>query len=973
MSVLISGALINGAGVPMAECKIYLDALVNTSEVVIESFAVIETDAAGQYAFEAPKGKYTVHIKQKNGPRCCVGDIAVYDDSKPGTLNDFLTALDEGDLKPDVVKRFEELVAQAQQSAEAATESERQAGQHAADAQKIKDDCQTLADNVQQNASTVAEDKQRVAQLASKVEQNAGQVQQGVQSVTDAVKKAQQAADDSASSAEESKNNADNAALSEQNAKSCADNAAGSAQQTAQDVKATAAARDDAERFADVARKNAAATAADRESTAKDAKQTGQNAATAAISAQEAKDAAGHVQGFIHDHLSVSTRYSVTEANRQLQALRINSGRYEGLWRYLNANGGINWYFLFLAVYESEGKCFSLSDRMTICEKALRLGLVVPFMTGCRYEAGQRLTIDGTLFFVNIAGTTGETLPDISSVAPRDFVRTGSAVLECLESPTNRIPAAWQWFFMDVGPDLYTPVAPDSTDSYPALWFACIAEFADSAWLQEPAGIGGSSRWEIIKQVAKFNIVAEINPVASLVNVFQHNLAPSDRAYAQCFCQDNAEVYAGLRALKTLADLAGDTTAATEYTAAMKTIRAGLLALFVPEQKRFLTYYNETDYPAEPGEGRFVDKDRFSVAPWRFGVLETQEEVERYGRQVLDAIQSAYPDLFTANYNGIDTFAMSDFFAFVAKVTTSQTAATAAIRRLQIRATSAVTVADVAAAISVTAWGKIPQFRACDFMRINGHSVLGGDDITLGAAATMEVQSDIRDRTEGRLALPGTFGFGRIFNTNETVRFDSENDFLVWVKQVTPGEYFVEGGNKIIPGNVLFTGVLAVRWVESNFATPSPQYTAKALIFYGVNGNIYYNRYWTAGNGYLVGWESLKVTSQDIITLLSGLAPGTTDTWYGTGSLILAAYNGKGDADPDRKIRRGYIYPGSRLSAVEFTCYGTTGTEVKYAGVSAYVRGSGGGILGSYRALSGYELGSAGSASVMIGLFIRVS
>ncbi|MCQ1632374.1 prophage tail fiber N-terminal domain-containing protein [Escherichia coli] len=118
MSVLISGALINGAGVPMAECKIYLDALVNTSEVVIESFAVIETDAAGQYAFEAQKGKYTVHIKQKNGPKCCVGDISVYDDSTPGTLNDFLTAPDEGDLKPDVVKRFEEMVAQAQQSAQ---------------------------------------------------------------------------------------------------------------------------------------------------------------------------------------------------------------------------------------------------------------------------------------------------------------------------------------------------------------------------------------------------------------------------------------------------------------------------------------------------------------------------------------------------------------------------------------------------------------------------------------------------------------------------------------------------------------------------------------------------------------------------------------------------------------------------------------------------------------------------------------
>ncbi|EHK6187151.1 DUF4376 domain-containing protein [Escherichia coli] len=37
--------------------------------------------------------------------------MSVYDDSRSGTLNDFLTALDEGDLKPDVVKRFEEIEA----------------------------------------------------------------------------------------------------------------------------------------------------------------------------------------------------------------------------------------------------------------------------------------------------------------------------------------------------------------------------------------------------------------------------------------------------------------------------------------------------------------------------------------------------------------------------------------------------------------------------------------------------------------------------------------------------------------------------------------------------------------------------------------------------------------------------------------------------------------------------------------------
>ncbi|EOJ5229708.1 prophage tail fiber N-terminal domain-containing protein, partial [Escherichia coli] len=297
MSVLISGALINGAGVPMAECKIYLDALVNTSEVVTESFAVIETDAAGQYAFEAQKGKYTVHIKQKNGPKCCVGDISVYDDSKPGTLNDFLTALDESDLKPDVVKRFEELAQQAQQSAEAAAESERQAGQHVADAQQIKSDCETLADNVQLNAIAVAEDKQRVEQLASEVELNAGQVQEGVQSVTDAVKQAKQAADDSASSAEESKNNADNAALSEQNAKSHADSAAEIAQQTAQDAEVTTTARDDAERFAGEAENSAQASGSARDESVDAAERAHQHKEAASSAATSAENAANVALG----------------------------------------------------------------------------------------------------------------------------------------------------------------------------------------------------------------------------------------------------------------------------------------------------------------------------------------------------------------------------------------------------------------------------------------------------------------------------------------------------------------------------------------------------------------------------------------------------------------------------------------------------------------------------------------------------
>ncbi|MDS1651434.1 prophage tail fiber N-terminal domain-containing protein, partial [Escherichia coli] len=178
MSVLISGALTDGAGIPMSGCHIIMKSRVNTSEVVMRTIADVVTGSNGEYSFEAQEGKYCVYLKQDWCDECCVGDIAVYDDSKPGTLNDFLTAPDEGDLKPDVVKRFEEMVAQAQQSAEAAAESERQAGQHAAEAQKIKEDCQTLADNVQQNAEAVTEDKKQVETLASSAAQDAARAEQ---------------------------------------------------------------------------------------------------------------------------------------------------------------------------------------------------------------------------------------------------------------------------------------------------------------------------------------------------------------------------------------------------------------------------------------------------------------------------------------------------------------------------------------------------------------------------------------------------------------------------------------------------------------------------------------------------------------------------------------------------------------------------------------------------------------------------
>lgn len=121
------------------------------------------------------------------------------------------------------------------------------------------------------------------------------------------------------------------------------------------------------------------------------------------------------------------------------------------------------------------------------------------------------------------------------------------------------------------------------------------------------------------------------------------------------------------------------------------------------------------------------------------------------------------------------------------------------------------------------------------------------------------VATDIRDRTDGRVALPGMFGFGKIFSPIDVVRFTSASELLEWAKQVTPGEYFVTGPASLLPGAKVFQGVISIRLLEANQVLPDMTQTPKSIIYYGVNGEIYHNRYWPSGGGQLVGWEDLKV------------------------------------------------------------------------------------------------------------------
>ncbi|EJI8021494.1 prophage tail fiber N-terminal domain-containing protein, partial [Shigella sonnei] len=196
MSVVISGALTDGAGIPMSGYHIILKSRVNTPEVVMHTVADVMTGNDGEYCFHARTGKYGVYLKPGWHNEYNVGDIAVYEDSKPGTLNDFLIAPDEGDLKPDVVKRFEEMVAQAQQSAGAAAGNAQQTAQDVAAAATARDDAQRFAENARQDATVTAEDRKATAEDVTSTGANAAAARQSAQDAAGYARAAEQAKND---------------------------------------------------------------------------------------------------------------------------------------------------------------------------------------------------------------------------------------------------------------------------------------------------------------------------------------------------------------------------------------------------------------------------------------------------------------------------------------------------------------------------------------------------------------------------------------------------------------------------------------------------------------------------------------------------------------------------------------------------------------------------------------------------------
>ncbi|OVC19124.1 hypothetical protein UP87_25020 [Escherichia coli] len=66
--------------------------------MVVNTVASENPDEAGRYSMDVEYGQYSVILLVEGFPPSHAGTITVYEDSQPGTLNDFLGAMSEDDL-----------------------------------------------------------------------------------------------------------------------------------------------------------------------------------------------------------------------------------------------------------------------------------------------------------------------------------------------------------------------------------------------------------------------------------------------------------------------------------------------------------------------------------------------------------------------------------------------------------------------------------------------------------------------------------------------------------------------------------------------------------------------------------------------------------------------------------------------------------------------------------------------------------
>ncbi|EOY8871452.1 prophage tail fiber N-terminal domain-containing protein, partial [Escherichia coli] len=278
-------------------CTIQLKAKRNSTTVVVNTLASENPDEAGRYSMDVEYGQYSVILLVEGFPPSHAGTITVYEDSRPGTLNDFLGAMTEDDARPEALRRFELMVEEVARNASAVAQNTAAAKKSASDASTSAREAATHATDAAGSARAASTSAGQAASSAQSASSSAGTASTKATEALKSAAAAESSKSAAATSAGAAKTSETNAAASQQSAATSASTAttkASEAATSARDASASKEAAKSSETNASSSASSAASSATAAGNSAKAAKTSETNARSSETAAgQSASAAAG--------------------------------------------------------------------------------------------------------------------------------------------------------------------------------------------------------------------------------------------------------------------------------------------------------------------------------------------------------------------------------------------------------------------------------------------------------------------------------------------------------------------------------------------------------------------------------------------------------------------------------------------------------------------------------------------------------
>ncbi|EPH1190862.1 prophage tail fiber N-terminal domain-containing protein [Escherichia coli] len=297
MAVRISGVLKDGAGKPIQNCTIQLKARRNSTTVVVNTVASENPDEAGRYSMDVEYGQYSVILLVEGFPPSHAGIITVYEDSRPGTLNDFLGAMTEDDARPEALRRFELMVEEVARNASAVAQNTAAAKKSASDASTSAREAATHATDAAGSARAASTSAGQAASSAQSASSSAGTASTKASEASKSAAAAESLKSAAATSASAAKTSETNAAASQKSAATSASTAttkASEAATSARDASASKVAAKSSETSAASSAGIAASSATAAGNSAKAAKTSETNADNSAQAAADSQTASAN-------------------------------------------------------------------------------------------------------------------------------------------------------------------------------------------------------------------------------------------------------------------------------------------------------------------------------------------------------------------------------------------------------------------------------------------------------------------------------------------------------------------------------------------------------------------------------------------------------------------------------------------------------------------------------------------------------